>query len=446
MRETTTNSGIFAPNLSNGLVRITFLNDGVLPTRNNGILEMRSDDIDEDIIVQYADPKSATGLPKITSTIVFEMTLTNPIMSLPNEIPRGSQFLLEITDPDLNDDRNVIDVYSILLSGQGLYHFQRAGMPIAQIATIEMDIMGAPFDFDDPIVITLAETGKNTGKFQGQIDIEEIIPSNQFSIDDGDILEIDYDDYMGTVNDPVETQDEAPIRFHSLFFQSFSWDPEDWEKRPFMFDKEGAGRGSFSAENVIVNDSDDIVSLLTTENGSRKAEIFSEKTYKGQNGGVFEATLLLGSTNFARSALFLYDNKTENEIDIIEIDQTPSATCAYSTIHQNGKAIWKSDANPLLPGNQTINLKAFFGGKEPTLDPHKYRLEWTSTHLLFSIDGRSTFKVQDPAIMAKVNSFSNMDIRLGRYVYLPNDSPCPPAIGNTFSNDSAAYVIDVRDF
>ncbi len=210
MEETDDNTGIFTIDAANGELKIEILADGVDPTPFNGKLELRQEDMDEDIVIQYedrlSDGEDPVGLVAVDlidfDTVVSltrGLTLTTGTVELPETVGINDDFDLTINDPDLNDNPRTRDAYTFTLDGAGPeFALMRGGLPIGEAASVEVEIEGDAPVFADAITYTLRETGSNTGIFVAELDMEEILESTGADVDDGDTLEVTYNDDQDT--------------------------------------------------------------------------------------------------------------------------------------------------------------------------------------------------------------------------------------------------------
>jgi hypothetical protein len=221
MEETEDNSGVFAIDLSNNELRITFLQDGASPTANNSILELRQEDITEDLIVEYTDPADDDSEEEVTSLLTLELTLARGTVSLPESTGVNDDFTLTLTDADLNDNARTKDSYVIRflqVGGSGsfanLFNLTRGGQQLGELANFEITVEGDNVDFGTfDTTYTLVETGINTGIFTVDIDMEDIADNGDdgdaLDLDDGDEVEITYNDLMDDTS--RESSDEISI-------------------------------------------------------------------------------------------------------------------------------------------------------------------------------------------------------------------------------------------
>ncbi len=210
MEETDDNTGIFTIDAANGELKIEILEDGADPTPFDGTLQLRQEDMDEDIVIEYEDRLSDDEDPvdldgadlddfDTVVTLTRGLTLTSGTVELPETVGINDDFDLTINDPDLNDNPRTRDSYTFTLDGAGPeFALMRGGLSIGEAASVEVEIEGDSPTFDDAITYTLRETGANTGIFVAELDMEEILTSTGADVDDGDTLEVTYNDDQDT--------------------------------------------------------------------------------------------------------------------------------------------------------------------------------------------------------------------------------------------------------
>lgn len=198
MEETDDNSGVFVIDGSNNELRITFLADGEDPVPNNGILELRQSDIDKDITISYEDPLDDDSSTSVTSSFRKKLEIVTGQVSLPGNAGVNDDVLLTITDADLNNNPRTRDSYSFVLTGgSGTFELRRGGLPIGDLAMIEIEIGGNTPTFADDITYVLSETEVSSGVFRTTLDMMDILASAGISVDDGDRFKVTYNDLMG---------------------------------------------------------------------------------------------------------------------------------------------------------------------------------------------------------------------------------------------------------
>jgi Ca2+-binding RTX toxin-like protein len=214
MAETDDNTGIFIIDLSNNELRVTFLKDGESPNLGNDILELRAEDITSDILIEYNDTRDDNSEGSITSSQTVEITLAVGTVNLPDSAGITENFMMTLTDADLNDNPRTKDSYTFVLNDVPAYPLLRSGNEIGNLATLEFEIEGEQTDFGNlTIAYTLIETDINTGVFTTEIAVEDFADfandGNPFAIGDGDVLEVTYNDFMDDVT--RESLDELTI-------------------------------------------------------------------------------------------------------------------------------------------------------------------------------------------------------------------------------------------
>jgi Ca2+-binding RTX toxin-like protein len=214
MAETDDNTGIFIIDLSNNELGITFLDDGESPNFGNDVLELRVEDITSDIIIEYNDTRDDDGEGSITSSQTVEITLAVGTVNLPDSAGITENFVMTLTDADLNDNPRTRDSYTFVLNDVPAYPLLRSGNEIGNLATLEFEIEGEQVDFGNlTIAYTLIETDINTGVFTTEIAVEDFADfangGNPLAIGDGDVLEVTYNDFMDDVIG--ESSDELTI-------------------------------------------------------------------------------------------------------------------------------------------------------------------------------------------------------------------------------------------
>ncbi|HEV8387112.1 MAG TPA: calcium-binding protein, partial [Nitrososphaera sp.] len=96
------------------------------------------------------------------------------------------------------------DSYTFVLNQNGPYPLARGGEPIGSLASLEFELEGDPVDFGaQNIAYTLVENDISSGVFTVELDMDDIVnfgnDGNMLDVDDGDTLEVTYDDFMDDV-------------------------------------------------------------------------------------------------------------------------------------------------------------------------------------------------------------------------------------------------------
>jgi hypothetical protein len=113
LEETGDNTGIFAIDLSNSELRLTFI-DGA-PVANNTLLEFVGGEVTEDISIEYLDAldnsETATSFDAdetdVTASLTRELSLQDGELDVPETVGINDDFVVTITDSDLNDNSSL---------------------------------------------------------------------------------------------------------------------------------------------------------------------------------------------------------------------------------------------------------------------------------------------------------------------------------------------------
>jgi len=206
MEETDDNTGVFVPDLSNNEIEITFVPEGDADGLNT-ILELEPDDVTGDIVVTYTDPLPDDPLDDVFERSL-ELTLQDGQISVPETVGINDDFTVTITDMDLNDDPRVRDIYSVTLDDtDDEFNILRGITDLGDYAFLEVEIEGTPGEFATDITETITETGINTGIFEVDFDMADVLDSaGADNIDDGDNIEFTYNDLFDDVSrDPSDS-------------------------------------------------------------------------------------------------------------------------------------------------------------------------------------------------------------------------------------------------
>ena len=214
MEETDDNTGIFVIDLSNNELPVTFLADNEDPVIGNSILELRGGEITDDIVIEYNDTHDDDSLISITSSQTIEISLATGTLELPDSGGFDDEFLMTLTDGDLNNNARTKDSYTFVLNEGPPYPLSRGGDNLGDLADFEFEVEGEPTDFGSAdIAYTLVETDINSGVFLVELDMGDIVSLGNngapLDVDDGDILRITYNDHMDEVT--RESSDDIAI-------------------------------------------------------------------------------------------------------------------------------------------------------------------------------------------------------------------------------------------
>jgi hypothetical protein len=213
LKETDDNSGIFEIDLANNELEITFCTDGpaVCPDATNTVLELREQDVDENIVITYSDLLSDSASPE---DFDFETKLdttrgTLSFFPIPGVI---DEIRIRIADPDLNDNVRIKEYYSFTLLGTEPVSLKKNGNPIGDFAKIEAQIEGITPNYRGIRTFTFEETGVNTGEFDVVVDADDYFATSGLidPLGDGEVVEVTYHDEMELPDQ------ESEIRFRLL--------------------------------------------------------------------------------------------------------------------------------------------------------------------------------------------------------------------------------------
>jgi len=347
MTEDADNTGVFVPDLANDELKISFLSNGETAVDNNGILELTSADVNEDIIIAYVDPAPDTD--PLSSTLTKELTTVAGKLTVDDTAGINSDFTLTITDADLNNNPNTKDIYTLNFTNFGPdcdtpascnaitedatnveFGLFRGGHNLgnadgnALYETVELQVAGVNIDLLGPFTESLSETGPDTGIFTASFDMQDILTNadNGDTVDDGDTLEFTLNDYMedtkkassdeitvGRATAGVDlSRDEAPIPpasvgpstpiFDAIGSATVSIDLQITDddvnentgsQDTLTLDLAGAGqnfRVEVDAAGFDANSDDDGIGLAGALDGNDLADIFTT------NGGALEGLTL----------------------------------------------------------------------------------------------------------------------------------------------------------
>jgi len=210
LEETGDDTAVFVLDLSNNELRVTF---NATSTSGNGILELTPSSLTDDILIEYLDSlddsidfNDVAGAPVVTSSFETELTLGSISLTVPTEVGVNDDFVLSVTDPNLNDNPRTRDSYTVdFTSGptNGIFPLNRGTTNLGVFAELEIEVEGDSPQFDaGGLTITILETGINTGIFEADIDMAELIEAANpnMSLDDGDNIEFTYTNKMDDVD------------------------------------------------------------------------------------------------------------------------------------------------------------------------------------------------------------------------------------------------------
>lgn len=203
MKETGDNTGVFKPDLNNGVLRVKVLGAGQTPTPNNGILEIAASNFqnNDDIIVQYFDnAKNAGAAAGISSVARLPASHTagqiafNAVSAQAND-----KVTVTVTDKDLNFSNDARDSFTVTFGTPLTSNTQPltvSGVSFTSIADFELSIKGSTSSIPATSqTITFIETNNTSGVFVGQLDVAKLPPSG-VTFSDGDKVDLKYMDKM----------------------------------------------------------------------------------------------------------------------------------------------------------------------------------------------------------------------------------------------------------
>lgn len=195
------NSGVFAADLNNGQLQVSFVTGQSGVVGANAVLEMRPADVsgNVDIVIQYIDPAKEDGTAGLTSTIRTTVSHTAGILSF--DVAKAGptdKVNLRLNDNDLNNNPGAKEAYTFTLPATGGANTVpiAGGGTGADIAEFEFRIKGSLTDDSETTqTVTLIETDINSGVFTGTLDISKIdSAAGGVTLNDGDRIELIYKD------------------------------------------------------------------------------------------------------------------------------------------------------------------------------------------------------------------------------------------------------------
>ncbi len=202
MKETGTNTGVFKPDLNNGVLQVSFVNAASDVISGNGVLELTPTDIQNnaDIVIKYFDNAREGGAAvAVTSTLRVPISHSAGSLAFDNtKAGLSDKAGLTLIDNDLNNLADVVESYTFATStSSNTFKLQGTGAGV-NIGEFQMKIRGSSTQFSAAVqTVTLIETEANSGIFKGTLDISKINPpSSGGALADGDQIELKYVDKM----------------------------------------------------------------------------------------------------------------------------------------------------------------------------------------------------------------------------------------------------------
>jgi hypothetical protein len=240
-----------------------------------------------------------------------------------------------------------------------------------------------------------------------------------------------YTNQVSSVNNTIASI-SSPCESH---FSMQNWIPLEWnivsnQKTP------GPKFGKYKCENVVPSERNAI--LKVTDNGHNAGEIYSTKDFKY---GTYEINMTIDKTTGLTHAFFLYDYKTQNEIDIMEMivkrcdisNSNNVCITPTSTIHFNSSKELDTFAGKtrLVPFNEDSSSY-----NDPEFNMYQFKLIWSPDDIEVLIDGElfHKFSVSDAKT---VQNFANMSIHVNSW---PSDSKFRPPTDSKLIVDTVKYL------
>ncbi|HKU49574.1 MAG TPA: hypothetical protein VJP79_06465 [Nitrososphaera sp.] len=223
LKETEENSGIFKVDLPNNELELTFCGDTEIdcPDPSNSILEFRSQDVSEKVILYYADSLNRDGTSESFRVASYELNTTvgrPAIKSVPGEI---NAVYIELYDPDLDDNARTPESYSFTLLGTDPIALKKSGgLEIGEMAQIEVELEGDIPNYDGSRTFSLRETGANTGNFTAKITGREYqdIANLLDPLGDQELVEFTYHDRMESPDQEATFSYRLALRITPIIF------------------------------------------------------------------------------------------------------------------------------------------------------------------------------------------------------------------------------------
>jgi len=183
LREDGLNSSTFVPAYSGNSIKLTFKQN---TNTAQGILFVRPG---TDVTVQYRDPNSDLPANSVTSERTFRLTNTPPQLSVDRTtVPRSAVITLTLIDPDLNDDKNIRESYTINFPANTNFRAFNAadGQPVFQL---RIRINGAPEDLQNAFSVTFIEESNDSNKFIATVDLQQLQTALNIQFVDGTTID-----------------------------------------------------------------------------------------------------------------------------------------------------------------------------------------------------------------------------------------------------------------
>jgi len=188
LREQSQNSNTFVPAYGQDRIKLTWKE---ATSTGQGILKLLPG---EEAIIKYEDVLPSTGATANTSSITIEPSNTAPTLaSDKTTVGRSSVIGLTMNDPELNDDAQVIESYTVTFNTNTAATNAAAFAGVSPFS-LAIDRNGAQMAITSAFSVTFTETGANTGVFAAEVDLSDLAANPALA--DGDTLNIEVDDIL----------------------------------------------------------------------------------------------------------------------------------------------------------------------------------------------------------------------------------------------------------
>ncbi len=200
LREQSSSSNTFVPAYGQDRIILTWKQ---ATSPSSGILNLRPG---EEATIRYEDPLPSTGSTANTSSITIKPTNTAPTLtSDKTTVGRSSVIELTMNDPELNDDAQVVESYTVSFgTGNSTDTAATNAAPFNGVSpfSLKIDRNGAGMDLNTNFSVTFTETGANTGVFKAEVDLSDLgdalsgTGNNGAPLSDGNTLNIELKDIL----------------------------------------------------------------------------------------------------------------------------------------------------------------------------------------------------------------------------------------------------------
>ncbi|MER3407576.1 MAG: hypothetical protein C4292_01895, partial [Nitrososphaera sp.] len=203
LKEQNLNSNIFVPNYPGDQIKIVPGSTSNITSsdQTSGLLKVQPGNT---ITISYNDTSFDNGHGTLTSTINFEITHTAATLEVNKATAtQGSILTYTMTNPDLNNDPNVVESYTVRFDGGTDYNIDTTKPKVmsnwnAPLFDARIRVSGATKTLVTPFTLTFIETGPNTGVFTAQLNLQTFATAvgGGFKFTDGDNIQLSIKDVM----------------------------------------------------------------------------------------------------------------------------------------------------------------------------------------------------------------------------------------------------------